>query len=215
MFKCLDTLDRMMRLNKRVLNKEHRLSIGDDGTNEDFLQPFGGNAAAAAAAANDGRAASSRGPMLLGPGVPLQPLQPLQPMTMGAVPTPGQMQYGAPTRAPMSADERKFAAADTDGDGLVSEAEARDYINYHAVADTDGDGKIDLKELMRYLQPIEQQCDAANAPYVQQVGGMEEERRGQLAQLDTLRRELASLGVSDEEIAEVARKKGSSLCSIM
>ena len=143
-------------------------------------------------------------------------------MHQGAVPMPGQMQGAGVGVAPMQAwgatmsvDDRKFAAADTDGDGLVSEQEARDYLNYHAVADTDGDGKIDLKELVRYLQPIEQQVEQQTANVAQHVDGLEQQRQAQLAQIEQLRRELASMGVSDEEMTEAARKEGSSLCTIM
>lgn len=31
MFRCIDSLDKMMRLTKRVHDKEHRLSVGDGG----------------------------------------------------------------------------------------------------------------------------------------------------------------------------------------
>ena len=37
MFRVLDTLDRIESLSKRVLDKEKRLAIGDDGTNADFF----------------------------------------------------------------------------------------------------------------------------------------------------------------------------------
>ena len=37
MFRVLDTLDRIEALSKRVLDKEKRLAIGDDGTNADFF----------------------------------------------------------------------------------------------------------------------------------------------------------------------------------
>ena len=38
----------------------------------------------------------------------------------------------------------------------VSATEAHDYLQYHAVADADGDGKIDLRELVRYLKPLDE-----------------------------------------------------------
>ena len=37
MFRVLDTLDRIQALTKRVVDKEKRLAIGDDGTNADFF----------------------------------------------------------------------------------------------------------------------------------------------------------------------------------
>ena len=81
--------------------------------------------------------------------------------------------------------------------------------------DVNGDGKIDLKELVRYLQPIEQQVEQQTANVAQHVDGLEQQRQAQLAQIEQLRRELASMGVSDEEMTEAARKEGSSLCTIM
>ena len=40
LFLVEDVLDKMMKLSKRVHNKEHRMIIGDDGTNEDWLQQY-------------------------------------------------------------------------------------------------------------------------------------------------------------------------------
>lgn len=61
----------------------------------------------------------------------------LQPMVAGQVPMAGQLPasdaFGSGVGG-MSADERKFLAADTDGDGFVSEQEAANYLKYHAVA---------------------------------------------------------------------------------
>ena len=195
-FRVIDTLDRMMKLTRRVHNKEHRLSIGDDCTNEDFFA-----------------------------NAPPQPMNmPLAPMNLSLVPMAGQLPYGggvgvgaAIVEEGATADDRKFLAADTDGDGLVSAEEAADYLAYHAAADTDGDGRVDLKELMRFLRPVEEQNEAEAREQTAALSELEQQHNAMQAQLDGVRRELAALGVSEAEIAEhVSRaKKGSAMCSVM
>ena len=173
------------------------MSIGDDGTNADFWAAYGSTA-----------------PQPGGYVAPEMP--PLQPMAMGTVPMAGQLP-GAGV-VDISADERKFRAADTDGDGMVSEQEAQDYLTYHAAADTDGDGQIDLKELVRFLKPIEDDMLQRGEAQQMQLAALHEQRRQQLEQLEQLRRQLASLGVSDAEMAEAAGAKGgggSRACAIM
>ena len=176
LFLVEDVLDKMMKLSKRVHNKEHRMIIGDDGTNEDWLQQYS--------------------------GPPAQPT--------------GQMGYGAvPISDGLTADERKFQAADADGDGLVSEQEAQDYLQYHAAADTDGDGKIDVKELVKFLKPIDDNNQMAAQQQNMRLAELDAVRQQQLVDMANLKQQLNDLGVTDEQMAAAVGNKNSSLCSVM
>jgi len=150
---------------------------------------------------------------------------PLQPMAPGHVPMAGQVpgasmgaDYAGAGAVAMSADDRKFAAADADGDGFVSEQEANDYLTYHAAADADGDGTIDLRELVRYLKPLDDANQRAAYEWNARFAEMDGVRQQQQQEAEALRRQLvelgASLGVSEQQVNDAVNTK-SSLCSVM
>ena len=97
----------------------------------------------------------------------------------------------------------------------MSEQEAADYLQYHAAVDADGDGRIDLSELVRYLKPYDDHNQHAAHQHAAALAQLDEVRRGQVAQVEEMKRQLAALGVTSEQVEEAAKRHGSSLCAVM
>ena len=196
-YRVLDSLDRSMRLSARVLNKERRLQIGDGGTYTGYVAPA---------------------PPKPKPYFPPQP--PLPELDGGNLMVPPNVRERQPMRAlgmssmqrgaPGSELERKFLAADTDGDGFVTAAEAADFVRYHGRADEDGDGMISTEEMIRFIAPLQEQLTYDRTTHKQALEGMNVDISRQLEQIEQIRRELIELGVPLDDLKDKSR-----FCSVM
>ena len=88
-------------------------------------------------------------------------------------------------------------------------------MQYHAAADTDGDGKIDLKELVKFLKPIDDNNQMAAQQQNMRLAELDAVRQQQLVDMANLKQQLNDLGVTDEQMAAAVGNKNSSLCSVM
>jgi hypothetical protein len=129
---------------------------------------------------------------------------PMRPLSAG---------YGTSNVPPLTADalDRKFAAADVDGDGYVDASEAADFVRYHERADLDSDGTISMEEMVQWLRPMEAQL----------YGAREEQQRG-LAEVQAQQEQLQSEIVRAESelralgyITDAEGTNRSSYCTVM
>ena len=179
----LDLCERVTVLNERVLDREKRLAFGEVSLYDQVTTSTA--------------AAKPPPPSLPPPPPPQYPPQhppPSQPQYQPQ-PQPQPQPHQQPDRRGPSSLERKFAAADVDGDGKLTPQEALDYMNHHARLDTDGDGVIDLSELVNYLRPLEASVKRAEIEQLTAINELTEQRRMQLDQIAQLRQELEAIGV--------------------
>ena len=109
--------------------------------------------------------------------------------------------------------DRKFAAADADGDSYINYGEAFDFVRYHEKADVDGDGTISMEEMVAWLKPLEAKLYSERQKHEQGLSAMDAERRKLLEQIEATRAELVEMGVEPE--AAVRGKSRSSFCTVM
>ena len=83
-----------------------------------------------------------------------------------------------------------------------------------ADVDLDGDGQLDLKELVRFLKPLDAELRHQGQLQSRQLDSLSAQRARQAAEIAHLKKQLEELGVSNEDV-ESARKKGSAFCSVM
>ena len=83
-----------------------------------------------------------------------------------------------------------------------------------ADVDLDGDGQLDLKELVRFLKPLDAELRHQGQLQSRQLDSLSAQRARQAEEIAHLKKQLEELGVSNEDV-ESARKKGSAFCSVM
>ena len=126
-------MDHILKLSKRVFDKERRLQIGDGGTYTGYVPP-------PPPPPPTYYPPQPPLPTFLGGNLlhPLKTRVPMRPLSSG---------YGANNVPSSDALDRKFAAADIDGDGYVDASEAADFVRYHERADLDGDGDVPIYKM--------------------------------------------------------------------
>jgi len=201
----LDSLDWITNQLKRVLDKEKRLQVGDDGTYSGYVAPA---------------------PPKPKPYFPPQPPLPhmeganLMAAPLGAARARGRQPMRAmdnvPSERPTSL-ERKFKAADMDRDGLVDLRDATDFVRYHQKADVDGDGLITEDEAVRYIKPLEERLAQTRAAFEQGLAQIGNDVAAQEAQIESCKQRLRALGIDPDnldegELGDVAKSRS---CAVM
>lgn len=119
--------------------------------------------------------------------------------------------YGANNVPSSDALDRKFAAADIDGDGYVDASEAADFVRYHERADLDGDGTISMEEMVQWLRPMEAQLYGAREEQQRGLAEVRAEQEQLRLEIVKAEAELQSLGV----LTDAEGTNRSSFCTVM
>ena len=202
----LDSLEWCISQMKRIIDKEKRLQIGDDGTYSGYVAP------------------APPKPKSYFP--PQPPLPHMEGGNLMVPPdrrrTPMRQMHNMPAGfASATSLERKFKAADLNNDGYVGLGEATDFVRYHLRADVDGDGLISQEEAVRYIQPLDERLAQTRTTHEQGLAQIGADLSTQQHKIGDLKRQLRELDIDPERLGDdsvlgsAVGDKKSTMCLLM